>query len=193
MGFREERWLWLLVSEMRLIQELYFLLERTQRFKRSHFSKCTKGHSSFCIGSEQVHRFSSHFSSSTKCSVSTVHLSTSSSIAETLLPKALVQGLSTVHALPLSSIIKTLVAKPPVDLVHCSFTSKMVLTSLQSTSSSQSSFSFNRNSQLSVLKNKVPAHHKKTQFLKESHLHYKKPKPPLFSKDHFSGSGWKKK
>ncbi len=34
--------------------------------------------------------------------------------------------------------------------------------------------------------------HKRTQFLTKSHLCYKKPKPSLFSRVHFSRSGWKK-
>ncbi len=122
-----------------------------------------------------------------------MHLSTSSSIAEALLPKAPIQSLFIVHADPFSSSLKTSVAMLPMDLVHCSFTSKMVLTLLQSTSSLQSPSSFKRSCLLSVRKTKVSSHHKNVQFMTESHLHYKKPKPSLFSRVHFSRSGWKKR
>ncbi len=118
---------------------------------------------------------------------------TPSSIIETSIITPSVQEVSLLKAVSPSPIIKTPIVSPPVqEVIHCSFSSKGVITSLQSTSSHKTPSHLEKNSHLSNRKSKVSSHCKKNEFTEESLLRYKKPRLHQ-SKAHFISSGWKMK
>ncbi len=115
-------------------------------------------------------------------SVSLVHPFVPKQIIISQITSAPIQCVSTLQAISPIPIVMTSIAKPPMDLIYCTFTPDKILTSLHSSPSG-----LKRNHPFPVHKTKVSSSSKKAQFsgsckIKSRHL--------LCHKVHFIGSSW---
>ncbi len=97
---------------------------------------------------------------------------------------------SLMHAVTPSPIVVTSIAKPPTEVVFCTFMPKIISTSLSTASSFQLPIHVQRYHQLPILKNKVASLPKKVQF--SGSCENKSQSRTKEKEDHLVGTGWKR-